>query len=130
MYTGLTDSTLVVAEKVKEYLDAKKTEWGVKDIFWGDQRKIPRNPAICIETGAKSRELQGAPRLTEVIMEVYLIVYHNALEAGTNDQRRKNDLLSEQIEAEINSHEDFDGIVIHAYCTGVEPGYRRIGERS
>ena len=123
----LTDSLVEVAEAIGAILEANKTTWGVKDIYYGDQDRIPRNPAICIETGEKTRELNGAPRRTLVTLPVYLLVYHNALTAGAAGQRKANDTLAELIETELHKAEnrDLGGIVIHTMCTALEPGYQR-----
>jgi hypothetical protein len=121
----LTDSLVVVAGAVSDILVGVQGTLGIQDIWYGDQDRIPRSPAVCIETGEKTRELNGAPRRTLVSLPIYLLVYHNALEAGANDQRLKNDTLAEAIETELHNHEDLGGLVVHSYCTALEPGYQR-----
>lgn len=120
---SLTDSVVTVAEAVIDILEAKKSALGIQDIYYGDQKRIPRSPAICIETGEKSRELNGAPRRTLVTIPINLLVYHNALEAGAAGQRKTNDTLAESVEATLHDNADLGGIVIHCFCTSLEPGY-------
>jgi hypothetical protein len=120
----LTDSLVVVAQAVQAIVVANKTAWGIQDIYYGDQTLIPRSPAVCIETGEKVRELNGAPRRVLVTLPVYLLVYHNALMPSSDTQRHDNDLLAETIEAELHNHKDLGGIVVHCYCTALEAGYQ------
>lgn len=123
----LTDSLVNVADSLIGILDAAKKDLGIKDIWYGDQDRIPRSPAVCIETGEKKRRLKGAPRMTSVELPVYLMVYHGALKAGSEGQRKENDRLAEAIETEIhkNANKDLGDTVIHVMCTALEPGFLR-----
>lgn len=121
----LTDQLVVVANALKGILEDAQEDLGLEDVFYGDLDRIPRSPAACIETGEKTRELEGAPRRTLVTMPVYIFVYHNALKAASDDQKEENDLLSEAIETEIHKYPHLGGLVIHGMCTALEPGYEQ-----
>src|SRR2546423_13035752 len=45
------------------------------DVFYGDQQKIPRTPAVCVFGTDKMRELQGAPRRIHNVFEIYVHLY-------------------------------------------------------
>lgn len=124
---ALTDSLVTVADAIVAILEAKKVQLGIQDFYYGDQDRLPRSPAICVETGEKIRELNGAPRRTLVTLPVYLLVYHGALKAAAAGQRKENDVLAELIETELHkaTNRDLGGIVIHQMVTALEPGYQR-----
>lgn len=102
----------------------------VKDIFYGDQMKIPRFPAICIEPGQKSRLWPPQPSLrTENTLEVHIFVYWAQL-TGSEELKLKTDQLGEDLEEFMNSSvhlplKDSSGspLVIHGHVVENEPSY-------
>lgn len=121
----LTDDIVLVAKALQKIIEDNKRALGIKDVFYGDQDRIPRSPGLCVETGETNRELNGAPRRVLVKMTVYLLVYHNALKAGAAGQREENDALAKAVQTEIhkNENKDLGGLIIHGYCTNAEMGY-------
>jgi hypothetical protein len=118
----LTDKTSVVAAAVHSLLEENKVALGLVDVWYGDQDKIPRQPAACVEAGSKGRTLNGAPRRTEVTMEVFVIIYHERV-TDSEENQRKSELLSEAVESLLHQNQDLDGLVIHSMVTSNEPGY-------
>jgi hypothetical protein len=124
----LTDDIVLVANALKNILaPSNKPILGLRDVFYGDQERIPRNPAICIETSDTVRELNGAPRRVAVRMTIYLMVYHNSLKAGAAGQREQNDQLAVDLQTELHKdiNKDLGGLIIHGFCTQAESGWQQ-----
>jgi hypothetical protein len=125
----LTDSMYVVAKYLEKLLTDNQATLGFADVFYGDQDRIPRTPAACVETGEKSRELVGAPRRTEVTITNYILVYHNPVKS-VETIREEDDLLSELVESLVHQDpqmKDAEGEdqVIDSLVTSVESGYQQ-----
>jgi hypothetical protein len=109
--------------KVFELVTEAKQALGLADVFYGDQNKIPRTPAACIVPDVKRRELKGAPRGVENILSTYILVYVSKV-----DDVQKNEesaiVIGEAIETYLHQFRDLQGLVVHCYCSAIEPGYR------
>jgi hypothetical protein len=91
-------------------------------VFYGDQERIPVSPAVCVEPNVKKSALYGAGRMTEVALQVYVMVYHSELrDVGSN--RKDADLLAETITDLLNSQANFYGNAIHCFVSEVQSGY-------
>lgn len=124
----LTDSYVTVAQAVNSILVANRTTLGLQDVFYGDQNRIPRTPAACVEPGGKSRTLNGMPRRTDLTLTAYVLVYHFRL-ATAEAVRLENDTLAEDIEAFLHIDaqlKDTEGeaVVIDSMVTSIESGYQ------
>jgi hypothetical protein len=102
----------------------------IMDVYYGDQNKIPRAPAICIEPGAKGREWPPKPNLmTQNDFEIHFLIYHARLDQSIQDAKYQADLLGELVEEYINIQhtrlQDADGndLIIHGHVVGNDPGY-------
>lgn len=122
----LTTSMPVVAQYLKDKLEANKGDLNLQDVFYGDQNKIPRVPAAVVEPEGKTRELVGAPQYTEVRLTTYILIYH----AGVQDvqvTRKECDEAAERVEFLINSDLQMgqypDSLVVHGFVTQIESGY-------
>lgn len=123
------NSYLQLAKDIQARLEGQKVAFGLTDVFYGDQDKIPRTPAICVEPGDKTRNLNGLPRRTEVNMTVYLILYHYQLES-IQVVREDNDTLAEQIEDFLHQDPQLrdnlgNATVIDSLVTRIESGYQQ-----
>lgn len=101
----------------------------VLDIFYGDQNKIPRSPAICVEPGDKTRSWPPKPSLrTENDLSVHFFVYYAAV-TGSEELKLTADLLGEKLEEYIHENHltlaDADGnpLIIHGHVVVNEPRY-------
>lgn len=119
---ALTDSINEVTQYVKQKLEDHKDTLGLEDVFLGDQDRIPRTPAACVEPGNKTRELAGAPRRTAVFMEVYTLLYHTDVRDVQENVKAANK-LAEDAEALLHQDSDLGGLAIHCYVTEMQPGY-------
>lgn len=119
----------VIAQRIFDKLDANKATFDtpVQDVFKGDQDRIPRTPAVCIELGDKSRELQGAPDMTLNTYEVLILLYHNKVQ-DIQDTYEEVNHLAYQIEHLL--HQDLqlkngtsNPYMIQGFVTRHEPGF-------
>lgn len=118
----LTDKISVVSQAVHDLLEENKVGLGLADVWYGDQEKLPQTPAACVEAGTKTRDLNGSPRRTQVIMEVFIIVYHERV-SDSEENQKKSELLGEAVEDLLHQNEDLSGLVIHSMVISNEPGY-------
>jgi hypothetical protein len=122
----LTDSLVTVSKYIETMLSTNAVALNLEDVFYGDQQRIPRTPAACVESGEKRRTLKGAPRMTLVDITTYIIVYHYKLKS-VQEIREDNDLLAEAIETLVHSDCKLGGYVIDSMVTSVESGYQMKG---
>jgi hypothetical protein len=124
----ITTRYTTFAKDVHDRLEAAKVTLGIVDVYYGDQQRIPRTPAVCVEPGGKTRELNGLPRRTAIRLTVYLIIYHYQL-TGPEAIRENNDELAEDIEDFLHLDAQFrvggDMTVISSLVTAVESGYQQ-----
>jgi hypothetical protein len=120
----LTDSLVVVTQYLfdKFNVQSVKDQFGLTDVFYGDQSLIPRSPAMCIESGPKDRQLQGAMRRTQNNISVFLLLYHSEIRSPQSN-RKDADTLAEAIELFVHQDKTLGGLVTHCYCTQVVPSY-------
>jgi len=95
---------------------------GTPSVFYGDQQNIPVTPTACIDPGGKRRELNGAPRKTDVTLYNYIIVYRYEL-GSVSDQQEDADDLIEDIEALIHQDAFMSNSVLHSMVVGIDSGY-------
>lgn len=122
----LTDSMTVVGKYVEGLLRTNQVALALADVFYGDQERIPRTPAACVEPGDKRRSLNGVPRRTLVDITIYIIVYHYRIR-DPQDIREENDLKAEAIETLIHTDCRLGGYVIDSMVTSVESGFQAKG---
>lgn len=119
-----TDSLYVVAKHLFTLLDGYKGSFTIPvlDVFYGDQKQIPRTPAITVATSQKTRELAGAPRRIENVFEVFINVYFsNVRSIAVNHEDA--DKLAEEVEAKVHEDIIFGGLVINSMVVLNEAGF-------
>jgi hypothetical protein len=95
---------------------------GIQDVFYGDQNRLPRTPAVCVEPGEKRRKLEGLPRRALTTMICYVLVYHNPVTSREVAQEEK-DNLTEAIEDKLHADAQMGGTVIDSMVLTTEYGY-------
>jgi len=118
----MSDSLYTVAKYLENLITTAKAGLNVSDVYYGDQEKIPRVPTVCVDTGSKRRELNGAPRRLMVDMELYVIVYTGAV-ASLSANREQDDLIAEAVETLIHLDATMGGLVIDSLVSDIEYGY-------
>lgn len=121
-----------IAKRIFDLLDAPANKLALLGaygaVFYGDQDKLPQTPAVCIEAGTSSRALQGAPDTVLVDHECYILVYHSKVQS-VELNKRESEAYAEAIVAfldpniQLRNTSNADPIVIHGFCTGIDPGY-------
>lgn len=122
----LTDSLLTVSKYIETMLTTNQGPLGLQDVFFGDQTRIPRTPAACVEPGDKNRTLNGIPRRTQVDFTIYIILYLYRVK-DAEAVREESDLVAEAIETLIHTDARLGGHVIDSIVTSVESGYQQKG---
>jgi hypothetical protein len=117
-----TDSLVEFATYIKMILDDAKPQLGVVDVFYGDQRKIPRTPTVCVEPGGKDREYAGAPRAVMNTLELVILVYHMRI-ADVQSVREEVDTIAEDVEAFLHNDKTVNGLAIDSLVTSMDSGY-------
>lgn len=123
------DSIPAQVNFLKDKIVAAQANLGISDVFYGDQERIPRTPAVCIEPGEKTRDLNGAPRRVMTEVTTYILIYHNPV-TSTETIREQDDNLAEAVEALIHADPQFrdaDGNaqVIDSLVSRIESGYQQ-----
>lgn len=103
-------------------------------IFYGDQRRVPVTPTVCVESGPTDRRLAGVPQRTENELECYILVYWakvQDVQANKLESEQCAETLARFLDGNLNLERAGDGgIVIHGYVTRIDPGYSyRGGDR-
>lgn len=119
------DRLSTVASAVKALLDADTT-LGLREVYYGDQEKIPATPSVCVEPSLLSRELAGigGKGQTQNQFVVYVICYLAKIQ-DEQITRLASDQLAEAIMDVLHSSITMSGTVVHGFVTAVEYGYTR-----
>lgn len=119
LFTSLND----FCQFQMQLLNANATDLGVADVWFTDQNKIPRTPAVCVEPNTKRRDYRGSAisPLLDVSFENYILVYASRI---TDVQQNAVDavVLAELIEDLIDADNQMQGQMIATLVTLVEYG--------
>lgn len=118
---ALTDSIVVVAETMEQYISDNNGPFGFKKIWYGEDNLIPETPALNIVPVIKRRELSGTGNTTDNTIELNMMVFHSRLDKPTVT-RKECDELAEQLEALLHENKHLEGTVIYGYVRELEPG--------
>lgn len=126
-YSVYTSKVSVIASELKTRIDAVKGTFTppIQDVWYGDQDRIPRTPALCVEPSDKARDLEGVPNMTRNEFEVFLLIYHNKAQ-DNQDTRLEVDQIAEQVEDFLHTDLQLvvagNPLIIHGYVTRIESG--------
>lgn len=112
----------VIANFMFDLMVTNQDALGFADVWFGDQGKLPRTPALCIVPGNKARALEGAPLRTRVDYLIYLMVYHEAVQE-VQTQLQETITLAEAVENLLHQDLSFGGNLQHSMVTNTEPGF-------
>lgn len=118
---GATDSFYVFSKKLQAIAEAAKDDLGITDIWYGDQKQIPRTPTLCVVSDGKTREIEGAPRRSRNTLKCYLVLYHSKIQ-DVQKNSEEVDQLAERLETEIHKDPTLGGLVIHSLVTSIDAG--------
>jgi hypothetical protein len=114
-----------VCDRAKLLLEDEAATLGIAEgcIFYGDQDRLPGYPAVCVEPDVKPVEMYGAGRMTQIVLRIYILVYHGEVKNSESTNRRDADILAETIADLFNADGTFFGLAIHAFVSEVKSGY-------
>jgi hypothetical protein len=119
----------VITQLLVDKIEAAKATFRIPviDVYYGDQDMFPHTPSVCVETGDKTRTLEGAPNMTLNEFEIYVLIYHNKVQ-DNQSTRKETDQIAYDIEQLV--HQDLQlrngGLtpnVIHGFIRSHESGY-------
>ena len=116
-----TDSIATVSAYQLQLLKDNANTLGIQDVFDGDQKLIPRTPAVCIVMGSKFRRLAGAPLRTDNNFTMHFMVYHSRIQ-DVQSNYRDVVILAEAIERVLHGDLQMGGYIVQGWVTAVEPG--------
>lgn len=116
-----TKSTQVIVRYQVDLLRAHQAELGLKEVYYGDQEKIPDFPSVGVEGFPKQRRIIGTHQF-EVTLRTGIYLYHGALQASYTT-KEEADLLVEAIEDTLHADYTLDGLVVFGYVTRTAPGF-------
>lgn len=128
--SDFTISPVVLTDKLVEKIKSWAGELEIEDVWYCDQQKIPKTPAVCVEPGILSRQLQGDPMQTLNTFTIVLIVYGAGLQDLQETQREVDDLC-DRLAAKVNLEStpgnlggsQMDGLVIYGMVSEHQYGY-------
>jgi hypothetical protein len=125
---ALTDSLVEFTSWVKTHLEdpAFLAASGIQAVTYGDQEKIAVTPTVCVEPVEKARDYNGAPRRTLVTFEVYVLIYHGALQS-VQDNRKETDDLAEAVETQLHSDPTCGSLVVSSLVSNLSSGVANKG---
>lgn len=127
--TTLTDSTLIIANRMFEIVDEAKAFLGISDVWFGDQQALPRTPSLCVEPGMKKRTLQGVPNMPLTNIDTIFLLYHSKVDIDQQTTRRDCIKVAEDVELYLHQHCDpllasnGSQLTIQGMITEADPGY-------
>src|SRR3990172_8212185 len=95
----LTDRNSVVTRALVDLLVGDWDGIGVatkEDVYYGDQDRYPRFPAISVESGSQSRELNQTGLQQRIGFTMFCLVYHGPI-ASISRNREETDAIAEGV---------------------------------
>jgi hypothetical protein len=125
-----TDSAVIVADWVIQRITDHQADLGLQDVWRGDQSKLPRTPCVVVDSGPKTRVIQGAPRMSKNELTLFITVYYGVVR-DTQLNVRDADVLGESVELLLHEDptlgKDPNQLAYHSLVTAVEPGLANKG---
>jgi hypothetical protein len=130
----ITQAVFNILQNAAEDLGIGSNADNVPDVFYGDQKLIPRTPAICVEPGPMRRNLKGAtgpyPTMDNQF-NLVIMCYLYSLAGNIQALEINKDLFLDQVQDVL--HADYKlsgspgttepGLVIWSHCESIDPGY-------
>lgn len=116
-----TDSLVTYALTIQNLIAAAQTDLAISDIWYGEQTKIPRTPAVEVITGQKVRNPAGAPRRVENLFECFVLVQAGQVQDAQLNLRLAEQ-LAESIETILHTDPTLGGIVFNNTVVRIESG--------
>jgi hypothetical protein len=122
--SDLTNSTVTICDYWKKKIEQNLEELELSAVYYGDQERIAKSPALCIEPDTKASELRAAGRQVMPNWTIYFLLY-SADVKNAQWNRRESDRLAELLEAFLNADPQMGGLVVHCWVSESLSGYDR-----
>lgn len=127
-----TDTLTTPTQAIIDLLKKKWKTLGLPspdDIFYGDEARYARYPAIAVEPTA----LEAEPTSTQMRMTntfvIYVFVYEGSLK-NLEVKRKDRDLRAESVRDRIHTDRTLGGLLAHINVTNIEPGVSVIAQEA
>jgi hypothetical protein len=119
----LTKQPSVVVQYIQNLLkaDVNIQTLGVRDVFYGDQIKVPRTPAIAVESGITTRVPYEASLRTQNRFPVYILCYYGKIQ-DIQANRLQSDQLAEAVDVALTTDPRLGGLIVFGYIAAIDPG--------
>jgi hypothetical protein len=114
-------SLIQVTKKLHEKLDEHKADFSIADVWYSDQSRIPRYPAVCVQSDTQTDTLTGANRRVTQIITVLVLIYHGQVQPASENLIAADE-LTEAIKTFLNTDDDLEGMIVHGYVRSTESG--------
>jgi hypothetical protein len=117
-----TDSNEVVASYVLGLIQGAATANGIKGVWYGDQRKVPQTPTVCVVPGPETSTYNGVGgRPVMKVFTTYVMVYFSKVQ--DNQANIHGSLtLAQALARVIHADGTLGGNVIDVLVTNLDPG--------
>ena len=101
--------------------DASVRAFGVQDVFYGDQVKLQRTPAIAVHPGTMARRLYEASLRTENTFPIFILCYYGKIQdIQTNELA--SDQLAETVVDVLHANFQLGGLIVNGHASLIDPG--------
>lgn len=113
-----------VAEAYHKLCSDVAEDFGLQDVFYGNQVKFPRTPCVVIEPDTKHAELRNAPRGVKNTFRVEALIIHMQVQDNQTN-RREADVLANKIEDlfHLAANASLGGLVVHQFVIRTDSGF-------
>lgn len=127
-----TDSDVVLAQAIQAILETNKVTLGLDDVFYGNQRMLPRASSAVVIAEGKARQLAGvtAPggrTMNELMVSIDI---HRSKVGVEADEREAVDEIATDVETLLHSDTTIGGIIIHGFIRSVQRGEIEFAQNS
>jgi hypothetical protein len=117
-----TDDSDAVATYVLGIVNSVKVANGIVDVFYGDEKKLPHTPTVCVVPGPESSAYNGVGgRPTMITFTTYVMVYYSKVQ-DIQVNRHANLVLAKALKHAIHADGTLGGNVIDVLVTNLDPG--------
>lgn len=124
-----TDRVSLVVQAHVDLITSRKATLGLADVWYGDQSRLPRTPADCVDAGPMERTLNRATGKggTENTFRIYHLIYLGKVQDVQANLKQAQE-LAESIMTVLHEDITLGGLVLHGFVTTIEPGFVRKGD--
>jgi hypothetical protein len=116
-----THDMVEICQAMVDFLKAVQGQYGIEEVYYGDERLIPSYPAICVDPGPMTRTFTQTGFKTDNRITLYIIIYHGPVQTAQMN-RKECDKLAVQLMDEIHTDLTLGGRVMNGLCAELEPG--------